>query len=42
MAEPGHHSEPIAAVVITDELLRRPPADPDAVQALENGRVAIQ
>ena len=29
MAEPDHHSELIAAVVITDELLRRPPADPD-------------
>ena len=29
MAEPDHHSELIAAVVITDELLRRPPPDPD-------------
>jgi two-component sensor histidine kinase len=29
MAEPDHHSGPITAVVITDELLRRPPADPD-------------
>jgi two-component sensor histidine kinase len=29
MAEPDHPSEPIAAVIITDELLRRPPAKPD-------------
>jgi two-component sensor histidine kinase len=29
MAEPNHPSEPIAAVIITDELLRRPPAKPD-------------
>jgi two-component sensor histidine kinase len=29
MAEPDHPSEPITAVIITDELLRRPPAKPD-------------
>jgi two-component sensor histidine kinase len=29
MAEPDHPSEPIAAVIITDELLRRPPAKLD-------------
>jgi two-component sensor histidine kinase len=29
MAAPDHPSEPIAAVIITDELLRRPPAKPD-------------
>ena len=29
MADPDHPPEPIAAVVITDELLRRPPANPD-------------
>ena len=29
MAEPDHTSDPIAAVVITDELRRRPPARPD-------------
>jgi two-component sensor histidine kinase len=29
MSKPDHHSGQIAAVVITDELLRRPPADPD-------------
>lgn len=29
MADPDHPSAPIAAVVITDELLRRPPAKSD-------------
>ena len=29
MAEPDHPSKPVAAVIITDELLRRPPAKPD-------------
>jgi two-component sensor histidine kinase len=29
MAEPDHPSKPIAGVIITDELLRRPPAKPD-------------
>src|SRR5450755_330024 len=29
MADPDHRSEPIAAVVITDELQRRPPIKPD-------------
>jgi two-component sensor histidine kinase len=29
MAEPDHPSEPSTAVIITDELLRRPPAKPD-------------
>lgn len=29
MAEPDHPSKPIAAVIITDELMRRPPAKPD-------------
>jgi two-component sensor histidine kinase len=29
MAEPDHPSDPIGGVIITDELLRRPPADPD-------------